>query len=491
MHHVDLLLVNPSHRARMYGSLASSFAGIEPPLWTALIASVVRQQGFSVQILDADAEGWGVEETAARIITLQPKLVGMSAIGSNPSASSTPKMTAAGQVLRAIVGKLPESKTILYGIHPSALPERTLREEAVDFICRGEGFVLFPELLRALQSNRLPQEISIPGLWYQHDGQVVANGWGQIVEHLDDLPFAAWDLLPMDKYRAHNWHCLGHLHERSAYAVVYTSLGCPFHCSYCNIHALYGDKPRIRFRSPQNVAAEIDLLVQKYGVKHIKFLDELFVINAKRVEELCHLLIQRSYQLNIWAYARVDTVTEPLLRTMKQAGINRLCYGIEAGNKNVRDGVVKGQFGQEKIQTAIDLTHAAGIAALGNFIFGLPDDTPETMQETLKMAKSLDLDYINFHTTMAYPGSQLYDDAVAQGIPLPATWDGYAQFSTETFPLPTRTVSSAEVLRFRDQAFEEFFRDPAYLDRINKKFGPEAVAHIQQMLAHKIQRKFA
>jgi radical SAM superfamily enzyme YgiQ (UPF0313 family) len=496
MNNIDLLLVNPSNRTRMYGTLASSFAGIEPPLWSALIANVARSHGFSVKVIDADAEGWGPELTAKKILEYQPLLLGISAIGSNPSASSTPKMAAARKILRSFSEKLPESKTFLYGIHPSALPEKTLREEPVDFICRGECFYTVVELLKMIKENgeihsTLLQDSPIEGVWYLKDGQIVSNGWGKIVHNLDDLPFAAWDLLSMEKYRAHNWHCFGHLKECSRYAVIYTSLGCPFHCSYCNIHALYGEKPRLRFRSPQKVVEEIDLLVDQYGVRHIKFLDELFVIKEPRVLELCDLLIHRNYDLNIWAYARVDTVNAPLLKKMKQAGINWLCYGIEAGNKKVREGVIKGQFGQAKIREAIRMTHEAGIYALGNFIFGLPDDTLETMQETLDMAKSLKLDYINFHTTMAYPGSQLYEEALENGIPLPQNWIGYAQFSEETLPLPTKYLSSAEVLRFRDKAFEEYFNNPDYLKMIEDKFGMETVKHIQEMLSHKIHRKFA
>lgn len=489
---IDLLLVNPSNRSRTYGSLGTTLAGIEPPLWTGLLANFIRHQGFSVHIIDADAEGWGPDLTAEKILEYTPLLIGISAIGSNPSASSTPKMTAAGRILRRLQGKLPNSKTLLYGIHPSALPERTLREEPVDFVCRGECFYTLLDLLHLLKSKGGQiQDYPIEGLWYLSGDQLISQGWGKLVNPVDDLPMVAWDLLPMDKYRAHNWHCFGHLDRRTPYATVYTSLGCPFHCTYCNIHALYGEKSFIRFRSPQKVIAELDWLVQNYGVKHIKFLDELFALKERRVHELCDLLIQRNYDLNIWAYARIDTVNEGLLKKMKQAGINWLAYGIESGNKSVRKHVIKGQFGQDTISRIVKMTHAAGIHIIGNFMFGLPEDTFETMQETLDMAKALALEYVNFYTTMAYPGSQLYNEAVEKGIQLPSTWSGYSQFSEDTLPLPTQHLSSAEVLRFRDNAFKEYYSNPPYLKMINKKFGGETVEHIKQMLTHTIPRKFA
>src|SRR3989338_4188048 len=132
----DLVLVNPGDRDKMYGGLRPAFSAIEPPIWTALLAAFIRDHGFSVRILDADAEGWDAEYTCARAAELTPALVGVSAIGTNPSASSTPKMPSAGRVLSVLRERLPDTKTALYGIHPSALPGRTLREEKADFVDR-------------------------------------------------------------------------------------------------------------------------------------------------------------------------------------------------------------------------------------------------------------------------------------------------------------------------------------------------------------------
>jgi radical SAM superfamily enzyme YgiQ (UPF0313 family) len=255
-----------------------------------------------------------------------------------------------------------------------------------------------------LKQDRESKDYKINGLWYLEDNKVIANPPASLINNPDELPFVAWDLLLMEKYRAHNWHCFDHINQRQPYAVIYTSLGCPFNCSYCPIHAFYS-KPGIRFRSPERVVEEIDLLVKNYNVKNIKILDELFVLREDRVIRICDLIIQGGYKLNIWAYARVDTVNERLLKKMKQAGINWLCFGIESANKNVRQGVSK-RIAQEKIQKAIEMTQAAGIYILGNFMFGLPDDDLQTMQETLDMAKEFNFEYVNFYVTMAYPGSQ-------------------------------------------------------------------------------------
>jgi len=487
---LDLLLVNPGSRRQVYGSLASSLSGTEPPLWCGLIAAFIRENGYSVKIIDAEAENWSPEYTAKKIADYNPLLAGIIVLGSNPSAASTPKMTATSELLTALKNKTPNTKTILGGLHPSALPEQTLREEKPDFVFRGEGFYTILELLDVLKGNKETKEYNIEGLWYIKDNEVISNGWGKLVQNLDELPFIAWDLLPMEKYRAHNWHCFDHIDQRKPYAVIYTSLGCPFNCTYCNIRSMYDGQPGIRFRSPKRVVEEIDFLVQNYKVKNIKILDEIFVLRENHVMEFCDLIIQRGYNLNIWAYARIDTVNEKLLMKMKQAGINWLAYGIESGSKKVRNGVNKGRFGQDKIKKAIEMTKAAGIYIIGNFIFGLPDDDLKTMQETLNMAKEFNFEYVNFYTAMAYPGSQLYEDALQKGIKLPEKWSGYSQYSEDTLPLPTKHLSATEVLSFRDNAFKEYYKNPKYIKMIKEKFGPKVVEHTNEMLKHEIHRKF-
>ena len=488
---LDLLLVNPGGRGQVYGKLASSLSGIEPPLWCGLIAGFIREHGYSATIIDAEAENWSPEYTVEKITEYNPILAGIIVLGANPSASSTPKMTAVGEVLTALKKKAPHIKTILGGLHPSALPERTLREEDVDFVCQGEGFYTILQLLEVLKAGNDECDYKISGLWHIKDDRIISNPMPPLIRNLDELPFVAWDLLPMNEYRAHNWHCFDQIDQRQPYAVIYTSLGCPFNCSYCNIHALYNGKPGIRYRSPERVVEEIDFLVKNYKIKNLKVIDELFVLRKDRVMRICDLIIKDGHDLNMWAYARVDTVSEPMLKKMKQAGFNWLAFGIESANKKVRQDMSK-RIAQEKIQKAVEMTHAAGIHIIGNFIFGLPEDDFETMRETLDMAKEFNFEYVNFYTAMAYPGSQLYLDALREGIKLPDEWHGYGQYSEETLPLPTKYLSAADVLRFRDNAFKEYYSsNPKYIEMIREKFDPKVVEHIEEMLKHGIPRKLA
>ena len=243
-------------------------------------------------------------------------------------------MPGAGAILKALKIRNPGIKTLLAGLHPSSLPERTLKEEEVDFVCQGEGFHTVLNLLKAVKAGGR-NDYDINGLWRMKDGAVVPRSRDELIRNLDDLPFVAWDLLPMEKYRAHNWHCFQNIKNRQPYAVIYTSLGCPYKCSFCCINSIFG-KSGIRYRSPRKVVEEIGILVQKYGVKNIKILDEMFVLNEPHVNEICDLIKERGYDLNIWAYARVDTINPRLLKKLKGSGFNWLAFGIEAGSQKVR-----------------------------------------------------------------------------------------------------------------------------------------------------------
>lgn len=494
---LDLVLIHPGNRTQIYQSLGSSLSAIEPPVWASLMATYVRLRGFSVCVLDAEADNLRPEETATRIAEMDPLLAAVVVYGHQPSAS-TQNMTVAGAICTALKQMNPERKVLLVGGHVAALPERTLREEAADFVCSGEGPYTVLELLEALKSGR-PDYSKVRGLCYWEDGAMTSTPAAPLVKDLDhEMPDLAWDLLSMKKYRAHNWHCFGNL-ERQPYASLYTTFGCPYHCSFCCIQAPFksGEKAAgwkesvnsYRFWSPQAVIGQIDKLVTEYGVRNIKIADEMFVLNPRHVLGICDAIIERGYDLNIWAYARVDTVKEDMLDKLKRAGFNWLAFGIEAASERVRDDVDKG-FGQDEIFQTIEKVRAAGINVIANYIFGLPEDNLESMQATLDLAVELNCEFANFYSAMAYPGSQLYNLALQEGWLLPEKWSGYSQHAVDTLPLPTKYLSGADVLRFRDHAFQIYFNSPQYLDMIGQRFGAETAREIREMAGHKLERRY-
>jgi radical SAM superfamily enzyme YgiQ (UPF0313 family) len=493
MSRLDLLLVNAPGKAQVYQSLASDLAAYEPPIWATIIAGYARRAGLGVDILDAEALRMTVDETAQAIVDRGARLTVFTVYGQQPSAS-TQCMPAAGAVARQVKALDPTCPTLFMGTHPSALPERTLLEEATDFVCEGEGPATIVVLLEAL-GTASPALDRVPGLWYKDGLFTRHSAAAPIAKDLSTLAGMAWDLLPMASYRAHNWHCFDHPEHRDGYASIYTSFGCPYRCTFCCINAPFGGSG-IRYFSPEVIIQEIDVLVQRYGVRNLKIADEMFVLNQNHVLGLCDLLIERNYGLNIWAYARIDTVHEKFLDKLKRAGFNWLGIGIESASKFVRDGVEKGRFTDEKIAGIVRRIREAGIHVGANYIFGLPDDTLETMQGTLDLALELNTEWANFYSAMAYPGSALHATATAQNVMLPESpggpgWIGYSQHAYETLPLPTATVPAGAVLSFRDHAFDTYFQSDRYCRMMRETFGQAALDDVIAMSQHTLRRKYA
>lgn len=498
-HDVDLVLINPGGRSKVYQSLGATLAAIEPPVWAGLMATFIRRRGFSVAIVDAEADDLSPEQTAVTASEMNPMLAAVVVYGHQPSAS-TQNMAAAGALCTSLKRQAPDLPVLLVGGHVAALPERTLQEEDADFACGGEGPYTILEMLEVLKAGQSDYH-RVRGLWYRDGDRLVGNAPAPLVQDLDDeMPGLGWDLLPMERYRAHNWHCFGPL-DRQPYASVYTTLGCPYHCSFCCIQAPFksgegvlGIKESVnsyRFWSPLVVVDQLGMLVERHGVRNVKIADEMFVLNMKHVHGICDLVIERGYNLNIWAYARVDTVRgDETVEKLKRAGFNWLAFGIESASERVRKDVDKG-FKQEDIFKTIEKVRAAGINVIANYIFGLPEDDLESMQETLNMALELNCEFANFYCAMAYPGSHLYTLAVKEGWPLPERWSGFSQHSVDTLPLPTKSLPASDVVRFRDHAFQVYFSSPRYLEMIREKFGERTVDHIREMASYKLVRAHA
>ncbi len=478
---LSVTLIHPGAAKEIYGALAEHSAA-EPPLWCRLIGGYLKEHGHRINIVDAEAEWLSADDVADRILKSIPRLVVLVVYGHQPSAS-TQQMVGARKTIEAIRNILPNQKIVLVGNHCSALPVKTLIEEQVDYVCDGEG----PVTIDGLLSDQ--PLATIPGLVWR-DGDVIRQNTPAPLLDLDkDLHGQVWDLLPMKSYRAHHWQVFDGS-PRQPYAAIYTSLGCSFKCSFCMIN-VFQHTNRYRMRSPKAVAAEMLHLVDVYGVTTFKVIDEMFVLNRQHVLQICNHLIDMKLgdKLNIWAYARIDTLKDQqLLWTMRRAGFRWLGIGIESASKHVRDGVEKGRFGNEQILEAVNRVKAEGIHPGCNYIFGLPDDTLESMQETLDLAIEINAPYANLYSAMAYPGSPLHTTAKEKGWLLPedtdAGWLGYSQHSYQTLPLPTETLTAAEVLAFRDEAFLKYHQRPEYLDMLRTTFGEGAVTSMQQILAH-------
>jgi radical SAM superfamily enzyme YgiQ (UPF0313 family) len=199
--------------------------------------------------------------------------------------------------------------------------------------------------------------------------------------------------------------------------------------------------------------------------------------------------IDEGYGFNLWTYSRVDTVREKALELFKSAGVNWLALGVEAGNQKVRQEVSKGSFEEVDIREVCQRVRNSGIHVIANYIFGFPDDTLETMQQTLDLALELNTEMANMYPCQALPGSPMHRIARQNGWALPTSYEGYAFLSYECQPLPTRYATAAQVLKFRDDAWQTYFRNPAYLDLVEKTFGLAERRNVEDMSRVPMRRR--
>ena len=229
--------------------------------------------------------------------------------------------------------------------------------------------------------------------------------------------------------------------------------------------------------------------IARMGVKNVKIADELFVLNPNHFQRICDLIIERGYDFNIWAYSRIDTCKPKYLDVLKKAGVNWLGLGIENPNQTLRQEIHKDGFKEVKIGDLMTDMRNAGISIGGNYIFGLPMDTHESMRETLDFAIENKTEMVNFYCAMAYPGSPLYLQARENGWELPNDYVGYSQHAYETLNLSNDNLTAVEILEFRDKAFVEYNSDIDYLNLLESKFGKPARDNMENTLKIKLKRK--
>ena len=504
---LDCLFIHSDSAKRAYQSLSGKYSGIEPPTWSLLLAESCRAQGFNVGILDCCAEQLTTDEAVKRINELKPRVSLFVVYGQNPNAGTT-SMIGSRELAEAVYEANLDTHISFVGSHISALPKEVLEIECVDSVLLNEGVYALWNLLRSNLSDEELKKVNGIG-WKDNSKTLIVNSPERIVpqERMDiDLPGYAWDLLPfkkkpLDLYRAPMWHAEYDFEKRTPYASLQTSLGCQFGCNFCMINILNrndndeigvaSNYSKMRFWSTNFIIKEFDKLI-KMGVRTIRIVDEMFLLNPKYYIPLCEQLAERNKDdsLRIWSYSRIDTVKRPeILKLVRRAGIKWLALGIESGERSVRLEVDKGKFEDVDVRKVIQKVHEADINVMANYIFGLPGDTKETVKKTFDLSLELCTAGWNTYGAMALPGSYLYKKALEEGNQLPDTYEGFSFHSYETLPLPTEKLSAKEIITLRDEAFNQYHNHKPFLNLIEKKFGKEAVKNIVEMTKITLKRK--
>ncbi|MEN6440726.1 MAG: radical SAM protein [Syntrophobacter sp.] len=367
------------------------------PLGLAYLAAALEEARIEVDVIDAWVERYSQEALAEQIRRRAPDLVGVTVM--SPTY---------GSAMRTVdtVRNNSTAKILVGGPHPSALPEQCLTDnEAIDFVITGEGEKPLVLLVSALQNGGDLSGIS--GLIYRDGSRIVNNGPGNAIEKLDDLPLPARHLFPVHKYKTHPPYG-----KKNPYTTLITSRGCPFHCTYCS-KSVFGRK--YRAMSPPRVVAEIRHIVDKYGIREIHFYDDDFTIDMKRAEKICDLLIEEGIDISWSCTTRVDLVNANLLDKMKRAGCWLISYGVETADPEILKGIRKG-YTMENVKDAFRLTRNAGLRTIAFLMVGLPGETEETLRRTIGFSLALNPDFVSWGITASYPGSELYETGIKQGL---------------------------------------------------------------------------
>ena len=419
---LDILFIHPNASKKIYQGLSNDHSAIEPPIWAGMLANHCRNKNFNVKILDCEDEKLDYITSVQEIIKIKPRIACFVVYGQQPSASSQ-NMEGAIATSEELKLSDPEIKILFVGGHVSALPKETLiAEKSIDFIALNEGVYAISSLLKVENLNEEKNIKKVKGIGFRNmDNKIIINESEIIVPKklLDiDLPGIAWDLLPsLKKYRTAGWHSWSNNSDKQPFAALYTSLGCPYTCSFCMINIINRtdssenissqDSNIFRWWTPEFIIKQFDYFA-KQGVKNIKIADELFVLNPNHFMKICDMIIERKYDFNIWAYSRIDTCKPEYLDKLKKAGVNWLGLGIENPSSVIRKEVHKDAFKNVKIIDIIDSIRNAGINVAANYIFGLPEETKESLEFTYNFAEETNTEMVNFYSAMAYPGSPLY-----------------------------------------------------------------------------------
>jgi anaerobic magnesium-protoporphyrin IX monomethyl ester cyclase len=428
-----------------------------PPLGLAYLAAVAEQQGHDVRVFDFGLRPQKpLEADLAEVIDFHPDLVGFTSM---TTAQQSVEQSAAP--LKAELGV----PLVIGGPHATVLPEGTLSDPHFDFLVYAEGEETWRELLRAIAAGN-ERYAGITGLWWKQDGHIVRNAERPLIADLDALPFPARHLMEIDRYPlfAPNG-------ERML--TVLSSRGCPYNCSFC-FKGIVGRT--YRQRSPANIVAELKQLIADYGVRHYYFIDDLFTINVQRLDSLMDAFLGAGLDIRWQCLARVDRVQPGILQKMYRAGCREIHYGIESGNLEILAATAK-HIKLHQVEQAVAWTEAAGIAAKGYFMLGLPGDNEQTMQQTIEFAASLPLSEAMFSIATPFPGTRLWDELVRQRPGTEYTADFtqayyYNSYQTEIAPfLNVSQVSDERLSRLALEARQRFLEAKSRRVYLNA-FGP-------------------
>lgn len=430
---MKVLLINPPDTASKY-----KFIGlIAPPLGIGYIAAVLEENDIEVKIIDGSALEMSWEELEKEIHTYSPNIIGITAL--------TPTINQALKTARIAKNTCNDAFVVLGGYHPTFTYNELLKNDFVDIVTFGEGEYTMLELAKAVENETDLREVK--GIATKE----FVTPSRPIIDDLDELPFPARHLLPMDKYKI--------LNMKLTTGTLISGRGCPHRCSFCSSAAMHGHK--LRMRSSENIVDEMEHLLNVHDAEMIAFMDDTFTMNRKRVEEVCAEIKERELDFYWGCTARADTLYEDLLRKMKDSGCITIFLGVESADQQHLDNLNK-RVTIDRIKKTFEITRELDVRTIASAVLGMPGDTRQSIKNTINFVKSLNPTYAVFSLATPYPGTDFYIKASKQNLIKVNDWSKYTLLSPV---LETVDCSLEELKSLQKQAFRDFYLRPSYIIR--------------------------
>lgn len=389
------------------------------PMGIAGLAGMVRED-VDVELLDCLIEGHDSAETVGhelvryglpmdeirrRIEASKPDMVGVTCLFSSQFGDVR-------SIMRMVKDIDPDIVTVTGGTHPSFLAGRTLETEpAIDFIILGEGEKRFREFVHSMRNDQNLHEVD--GLVWREGDTVRSNPKKPDIENLDELPFPARDLLPVEKYFEVSIP-MGIYYKSKRNLSIWTSRGCPCKCTFCSSTNHWG---KWRARSVENVLDEMQELKDRYGVEELKFEDDNLSLDPSRAKAIFRGMVDRGFNFN-WNTPNgiaVWTLDDEMIDLMKASGAFELTLAIESGDQGVLNNIIKKPLDLDKVEDVVKRIHSRGIETTAYLIIGFPGETREQIQRTFDFARKIKIDRIIPFIYQPLPGSELYELCLKEG----------------------------------------------------------------------------
>ena len=420
--------------------IVQKYFGLFPPLSLAWTAAIAEKAGHTACIIDARTQRLSPEETLSRLKEFRPDLLGFM--------MTTYMFRETLEWIRYLKTRL-KVPVVVGGYNLRVYPRESLAPPEIDFGVVEQAYHTIPALLSELEGAR--RFSRVPGLVYKEKGEALVTPHPQKIV-FDDFPFPARHLLPNHLYAEFPT-------ERKNFTVMVTSLGCPMRCAFCE-----AGRTDYNPRSPLKVVDEMQECYEKFGVREIDIFDYEFPMIRDRALAICREIRSRKLDITWACRSRVDTVDPELLQEMSRAGCRRIYYGLESGVQEMLDRMNKG-ITLSRVEKTIAATKELGIKPLGFFLVGCPGETKKTVKRTVKFARRLDLDYVQFSKLTAKPLTGMWKKMVEEtGYDY---WKEYILGNTEekVLPRPWTELSNEEIDRLARWAYISYHSRPRFLLR--------------------------